>query len=95
MTNMSSVFSFPLSKRPSRVRTLRVKLQRSLDEDVRGLRLAEQTEVDLEDRLEQAHVGTLVESDLVLPDVDEQNLRASQGKKGRLALKVLFHSAQV
>lgn len=49
----------------------------------------EQAEVDLEDGLEQAHVGALVQPDLVLPDVDEEHLGDGHAEEGRLALKVL------
>lgn len=54
--------------------------------------LEEQLQVDLEDSLEQTHVGTLVQTDLVFPDVDNQNLTGGQGEQGTLALKVLVLS---
>jgi hypothetical protein len=54
--------------------------------------LEEQLQVDLEDGLEQAHVGTLVQTDLVFPDVDNQDLAGGQGEQGTLALKVLVLS---
>lgn len=38
------------------------------------LRGEEESEVDLKDRLEQSHVGSLVETDLVLPNVDDEDL---------------------
>jgi hypothetical protein len=33
-----------------------------------------QTQVDFEDGFEEAHVGTLVKTDLVLPKIDDENL---------------------
>ena len=53
----------------------------------------EELQVDFEDRLEQAHVGPLVQTDLVLPDIDEQDLAGGQGEKSALPLKVLVLSA--
>jgi hypothetical protein len=44
------------------------------DVPVLGL-FAEQTQIDLKYRLEEPHVGTLVETDLMLPDVDNKNFR--------------------
>jgi hypothetical protein len=35
--------------------------------------LSEETEIDLEYSLEQAHVGTLVQTNLVLPEVDNKD----------------------
>lgn len=55
--------------------------------------LEEELQVDLEDSLEQSHVGSLVQADLVLPDVDDQDLAGSQGEQGALALKVLVLAA--
>lgn len=49
----------------------------------------EQGEVDFKDSLEEAHVGALVESDLVLPDVDDEDLGDGDGEESRLSLKVL------
>jgi hypothetical protein len=54
--------------------------------------LEEQLQVDLEDGLEQTHVGTLVQTDLVFPDVDNQDLAGGQCEQGTLALKVLVLS---
>jgi hypothetical protein len=54
--------------------------------------LEEQLQVDLEDGLEQTHVGTLVQTDLVFPDVDNQDLAGGQREQGTLALKVLVLS---
>jgi hypothetical protein len=51
--------------------------------------LDEQLQVDLKDRLQQAHVGALVQADLVLPDVDNQDLARGQCEQGALSLKVL------
>lgn len=50
-------------------------------------------QVDLKDRLEQPHVGALVQADLVLPDVDDEHLARGKCKQGALALKVLVLSA--
>ena len=36
--------------------------------------LEEELQVDLEDSLEQPHVGSLVQADLMLPDVEDQDL---------------------
>lgn len=55
--------------------------------------LEEELQVDLEDGLEQAHVGTLVQTDLVLPDVEDQDLACGERKEGALALKVLVLTA--
>ena len=55
--------------------------------------LEEELEVDLKDSLEEAHVGALVQTNLVLPDVDEQDLTGGQGKQGALPLKVLVLAA--
>jgi hypothetical protein len=46
--------------------------------------LEEQLQVDLEDGLEQTHVGTLVQTDLVFPDVDNQDLAGGQREQGTL-----------
>ena len=51
--------------------------------------LEEELQVDLENGLEKTHVGTLVQTNLVLPDVDDQNLTGGQRKEGTFALKVL------
>lgn len=52
----------------------------------------EQTEVDLEDCLEQRHVGTLIQSDLMLPHVDDETLCARHREEGTLSLEVLILS---
>lgn len=54
--------------------------------------LEEELQVDLEDGLEQTHVGTLVQTDLVFPNVDNQDLAGGQSKQGTLAFKVLVFS---
>lgn len=36
---------------------------------------SKELEIDFKDSLEQAHVGTVVESDLMFPQVDNQHLR--------------------
>lgn len=55
--------------------------------------LEEELEVDFKDGLQEPHVGTLVQTDLVLPDVDEQDLAGGEGKEGALSLKVLVLAA--
>lgn len=55
--------------------------------------LEEQLQVDLKNGLEKTHVGTLVQTDLVLPDIDDQNFAGSQRKEGTFALKVLVLTA--
>lgn len=47
-------------------------------------------QVDLEDRLEQSHIGALVQTHLVLPDVDNEHLTSRKRKESTLALKVLI-----
>jgi hypothetical protein len=49
----------------------------------------EKGEVDFKHGLEQTHVGALIETDLVFPDVDDQHLGDGDGEEGRFALKVL------
>lgn len=51
--------------------------------------LDKELQVDFKNGLEQAHVGALVQSDLVFPDVDDEDLARGQGEKSTLALKVL------
>ena len=55
--------------------------------------LDEQLQVDLEHRLQQTHVRALVQSNLVLPDVDNEDFARRQRKEGTLALKVLVLAA--
>ena len=50
-------------------------------------------QIDLKDRLEQTHVRALVQSNLVFPDIDNQDLARRKSKQGALALKVLVLSA--
>jgi hypothetical protein len=50
-------------------------------------------QIDLEHCLEQAHVRALVQSNLVLPNIDNQDLARRKRKQGALALKVLVLSA--
>lgn len=64
---------------------------------VNGLRIChvlavldKQLQVDLEDGLQQTHVGTLVQPYLMLPDVDYQDLAGCQGEQGALPLEVLI-----
>lgn len=49
-----------------------------------------QLQVDFEDGLQQTHVRTLVQPDLVLPDVDDEDLTRRKRKKSTLALEVLI-----
>ena len=51
--------------------------------------LAEESEVDLEDGLEEPHVGALVEADLVLPEVDDEDFGGGEGEERGFALEVL------
>lgn len=55
--------------------------------------LEEDLQVDFENGLEETHVGTLIQTNLVLPDIDDQNLAGSQRKQGTFALKVLVLTA--
>lgn len=50
----------------------------------------EELQVDLENSLQKPHIGALVQTDLVLPDIDNQNLACRQGKQSALAFKVLI-----
>ena len=51
--------------------------------------LPEETQINFEHGLQQTHVGSLVETDLVLPNVHDENFGGSQRKQRRLALEVL------
>lgn len=55
--------------------------------------LDKELQVDLEHSLEQAHIRTLVQADLMLPDIDDQDLARRQSEQGALALKVLVLAA--
>lgn len=55
--------------------------------------LQEQLQVDLKHSLEQTHVCALVQTDLVLPDVDNQDFTGRQRKESGLALKVLVFTS--
>lgn len=46
-------------------------------------------QVHLKDGLEQAHVGTLVQPNLVLPNIHNEDLTRRKGKKCTLALEIL------
>lgn len=62
-----------------------------MDARVDSLRiLQKKLAVDLEDGLQQPHVCTLVQTDLVLPYVYDQNLARRQSEQGTLALEVLI-----
>jgi hypothetical protein len=37
--------------------------------------LSEKAKIDLKHGLEETHIGTLIKTDLVLPEVDDQDLR--------------------
>lgn len=52
--------------------------------------LQEQLQVDLKHSLQQSHVGSLVQSNLVLPNIDDENLACRERKERTLALKVLI-----
>ena len=52
--------------------------------------LDEQLQIDLKHRFQQAHVRALVQSNLVLPDVDNENLTCREREEGTLALEVLI-----
>lgn len=52
-----------------------------------------QLKIDFKHGLEQAHIGTLVQSDLVFPDVDNQDFAGRKRKERAFALKVLVLAA--
>jgi hypothetical protein len=52
--------------------------------------LQEQLQVDLKDSLQQSHVGSLVQSNLMFPDVDNEDLTRCKRKERTLALEVLI-----
>lgn len=47
------------------------------------------TEVHLEYGLEESHVRAVIQPDLVLPDVDNEDLRGSKREQCRFALEIL------
>ena len=49
----------------------------------------EQPQVNLKHRLEETHVRALVQTDLMLPQVDNEHLGGGEGEEGRLSLKIL------
>lgn len=51
---------------------------------------SEQLQVDFKDGLEKAHVSTIVQSNLVLPQVHDQHLRCRKREQCTLALEILF-----
>jgi hypothetical protein len=55
--------------------------------------LQEELQVNLKHRLKKPHIGSLVQPDLVLPDVDDQYLASGQCEEGALALKILVFAA--
>lgn len=50
----------------------------------------EELEVDLEDSLQEAHVGPLVQANLMLPDVYNQYLAGGESEKCALPFEVLI-----
>lgn len=56
----------------------------------RSLVLEEQLQVDLKDRLQQSHIRTLVQPNLMLPNIHQQHLTRRQRKQRTLPLKVLI-----
>lgn len=50
---------------------------------------SKQLEVDLKDSLEKTHVGSVVQTDLVFPQVHNQNLRSRNREQCTFALEVL------
>lgn len=52
--------------------------------------LQEKLQIDLENGLQKSHVGALVQTDLVLPDVDNQYLTCRQSEQGAFTLKILI-----
>jgi len=57
---------------------------------VRGI-FAKEAKINLEDGLEQSHVGALVKTALVLPEVDDEYFRGREREQGRFAFEVLAH----
>lgn len=55
--------------------------------------LEEELQVDLKNGLEKTHVGALVQTNLVFPDVDNQDLAGGQRKESTLALEILVLTA--
>lgn len=50
----------------------------------------EQLQIHLKYCLQQTHVGTLVQTDLMFPDVDDQHLACREGEQGAFPFKVLI-----
>ena len=55
--------------------------------------LQEELQINLEDGLQESHVGTLIQADLMLPDIDDEDLAGGQGKQRALPFKVLIFAA--
>jgi hypothetical protein len=55
--------------------------------------LEEELQVDLENSLEKTHVGTLVQTNLMFPYIDNQDLAGGQRKESTLSLEVLVLTA--
>jgi hypothetical protein len=53
----------------------------------------EQLQVDFKNGLEKAHVGALVQTNLVFPDVDNEDFAGREREESTLALEVLILSA--
>ena len=51
--------------------------------------LPEEAEIDLENGLQQAHVGTLVQTDLVLPQVNQKDFGRCQREESRFSFEIL------
>lgn len=50
-------------------------------------------QVDFENGLQETHVGALIQTDLVFPDVDDEDFAGGERKEGTLSLKVLVLSS--
>lgn len=46
-------------------------------------------QIDFKHRLEKTHVGTLVQANLVFPDVDNKDFTGGEGKESALSLEIL------
>ena len=94
ITKRRSVLSWVLETGTD-VRT-RSELNDQMGEDARSADFAllfgseKEGEVNLKDRFEETHVGALVKTDLVFPNVDDQDFRDGNGEEGGFALKVLY-----
>lgn len=55
--------------------------------------LQEELQVHLEHSLQETHIRTLIQANLVLPNIDNQDLTRCQGKEGALSFKVLIFAS--